>query len=217
MFILKLALLALPLATGVLSHGRISTSNRYPSTDRYPAARSSHHRKSKSHHSRKYKKPSNSYFGPGQYLIENVATGTALDLYLGNPGPDTTINAYAPTITNEHQIWHIVAADANKQVLIINSATGAIASCPTEANENGLLQLTGGEVAIDGNALFTLISNSDKSVQFQNVADPDLCLDVQDSSVNDGTPIICYPCHPDVGENQNWNLVPAGSDSSEEL
>ena len=149
------------------------------------------------------------------------------------------------TENNEHQIWHVVAAQ-HHQVAIINSATGAIASCPTgkqpclfwqglqtndviaEANDDGLLQLKGGEVALDGKALvsqillvdktsrsnkiqFTLIINEDQSVQFQNIANPTLCIDVAYSSPEDETPIICYECHPDVGENQNWNLIPVSN------
>jgi hypothetical protein len=37
----------------------------------------------------------------------------------------------ARTENNAHQIWHVAAAAQYHQVAIINSATGAIASCPT--------------------------------------------------------------------------------------
>ncbi|KUJ09698.1 uncharacterized protein LY89DRAFT_275867 [Mollisia scopiformis] len=159
----------------------------------------------KKHHSQKQ---SYAYKGPGQYYIENQATGTTMDLYLGDAGPDTAITAYEPTKDNAHQIWQVVAAAQYHQVLIINSATGAIASCPSETNDDGLYQMKGGEVAIDGYSLFTLSINKDKSVQFKNVQDPNLCIDLQGPSDEDGTPIICYSCHPGEGKNQNWIMVP---------
>ncbi len=33
-----------------------------------------------------------SYWGPGNYFIQNVATGTVLDLLYGNLGPGTPLN-----------------------------------------------------------------------------------------------------------------------------
>ncbi len=74
MHLLKLALFMLPLVTEALAI-----------TVRYPIK----HRKPRPHHLRK----KSSYHGPGAYYIENQATGTALDLYNGDPGPDTLISA----------------------------------------------------------------------------------------------------------------------------
>lgn len=65
-----------------------------------------------------------------------------------------------------------------------------------------------------------MIINKDKSVQFQNEGDSDLCIDLQGPSEEDETPILCYSCHPGEGKNQDWNLVPAshvGGTGGEEL
>lgn len=74
MHFLKLALFALPLASGALA-----TSIRHHKPKPKP---------SKPNHPQK---KSSSYRGPGPYYIENQATGTTMDLYNGDAGPDTDI------------------------------------------------------------------------------------------------------------------------------
>jgi len=153
--------------------------------------------------------------GPGKYYIQNQATSTVMDLFNGNPAQGTPLKGYGLGKGNAHQIFHVVAAGPNSQYLLINSATGSIASCGRTRTGDGYFPAVGGEVPVNGDSLFTLTSSLsnllilDNVYQFANVGDPSLCLDLARSDPTSGTPIICYPCHPGVGKNQNWVFIPA--------
>ncbi|KAE9366217.1 carbohydrate-binding module family 13 protein [Stipitochalara longipes BDJ] len=148
------------------------------------------------------------YSGPGNYYLQNAATGTVLDLLNGNPGPNTPINGYTLN-PGPHQIWQVSTTGPNNEVTIINTATGAIASCPHAVNApNGWFQMVGGEVPIDSYARFNMITNADNSLQFKNEATGN-CMDMAQSSPANGANVLCYPCHPGVGSNQNWVLLGA--------
>ncbi|KAH8748538.1 ricin B lectin domain-containing protein [Hyaloscypha sp. PMI_1271] len=148
------------------------------------------------------------YAGPDNYIIQNVKTETVLDLLNGRPGPNTPLNGYRLN-PGPHQKWYVASTGANDDVMIVNTATGAIASCPHNANApNGWYQMIGGEVPIDGYSRFNIIRNKDNSVQFKNQA-TGWCMDMAQASSADGTNVLCYPCHPGVNTNQNWVMVPA--------
>ncbi|KAH7014616.1 ricin B lectin domain-containing protein [Microdochium trichocladiopsis] len=62
------------------------------------------------------------------YFLINQATGTALDLYNGGQENGTQITGWAngpASKTNPHQLWRLVTADANSDVVMIqNIGTG---------------------------------------------------------------------------------------------
>ena len=49
---------------------------------------------------------------------------------------------------------------------------------------------------------------TDKCHRFKNEATGN-CMDLAESDPADGTNVLCYPCHPGVGSNQNWVMLGA--------
>jgi len=153
-------------------------------------------------------KPSyDAYKGPGKYIIQNEATGTVMDLVHGMSAAGTAIAGWTKA-PNDHQIWQILEAGPN-QFQIVNAATGATASCPVLAAAEWYRPMVGGPVPVDGNSLFTMVANDNKSVQFKSVANTGLCIDLKLSKSEDDTPILCWTCRDrtDDNANQSWLLL----------
>lgn len=89
----KFALIAL--ATGVLAtKPRHNKPKQHPEIPHKTPFKIPHKQPSKQPQKKPSKdKETSAYHGPGQYYIENKATNTAMDLYYGEAGPDTAINA----------------------------------------------------------------------------------------------------------------------------
>ncbi|OSX68072.1 carbohydrate-binding module family 13 protein [Postia placenta MAD-698-R-SB12] len=139
---------------------------------------------------------------PGNYRIQNVGTGTYVDLAGGSSAQDTKVQGYTNAENlnqlvrhNEHRYWQFEKVGDNKWK-ILNAASGTYILAPVHAINQAVVGGTPPDV-------FTFI-DSDGSYQIKLV-DESLVLYL--GSSEDTTPVVLQAA--DGGDNnQFWYLHP---------